>query len=454
MKKNYLFALLLVSCGMAAQTINFSDSAFKTKLLNGNITFDSEQNIPMSIDSNEDSEIQISEAQAITKIIISESNSLVITDLSGIEYFTNLKELYINGQNISLINLTGLGKLESFSVNESHTVSINTSDAYALRYIDCSNNQIISLDLSNNNSLESLIAIHNQLTEIDISNLSYIKFLDCSNNNLTSLNASGLADLKNIRCSDNTLISINLTGLTNLNELYCYNNQLTTLDLTGLNNLYEVVLDNNELSTIDLAFDNNIWYFSATNNALTSIDMTGCSQLYNLYLDNNQLVSLDLSENPQLANISAQNNLLNYINFKNGGNTLQLFLPQDQLYNNPDLGFVCVDENENPNVINYLNENFPDCVVSSDCSLGTNDLTLSDKINIYPNPATILLNIDVKESLSIHSFEVYNIIGRRVLEVQNPNNLTAIDITMLASGTYILKAITNKGAAHVKFIKQ
>ena len=75
---------------MAGQTINFPDPVFKTKLLNGNITFDSEQNTPIIIDTNEDGEIQISEAQVITKILINESNTLAVTDLSGIEYFTNL----------------------------------------------------------------------------------------------------------------------------------------------------------------------------------------------------------------------------------------------------------------------------------------------------------------------------------------------------------------------------
>ena len=104
-----------------------------------------------------------------------------ISDLKGIEYFTNLSSLNI------------------------------------------SNNNLTSVDLSHNTNLEDLYCSNNQLTSLNLSNLSNLEVLDCSNNKLTSLSVTYKSYLKTLNCSNNTLLT----------TLYCYSDDLTTLNVTG-----------------------------------------------------------------------------------------------------------------------------------------------------------------------------------------------------------------------------
>ncbi len=90
-----------------------------------------------------------------------------IADLTGIQDFTALTNIYCNGNNIT-------------SVDFSH----NTN----LILIDMGYNQISSIDLSSNTALETLSASFNQLTDLDVSMLPNFVSLDVSRNHLTSLN--------------------------------------------------------------------------------------------------------------------------------------------------------------------------------------------------------------------------------------------------------------------------
>ena len=103
MKKIYFFILFLFFFnGLSAQVIYFPDAKLKAKLLtaaNGNT-------VPVAsiqyfnpgyptyynkIDTNNDGEIQISEALLIKSLDISNAN---ITDLTVLSYFSNLHTLF------------------------------------------------------------------------------------------------------------------------------------------------------------------------------------------------------------------------------------------------------------------------------------------------------------------------------------------------------------------------
>ena len=92
MKNRLLLLFVLIATFGYAQNVSIPDVNFKTYLV-GNAT----------INTNGDSEIQVSEATAFTSYI--DVNNLSISDLTGIEAFTNLTRLYCQNNNLTSLDL-------------------------------------------------------------------------------------------------------------------------------------------------------------------------------------------------------------------------------------------------------------------------------------------------------------------------------------------------------------
>lgn len=149
MKKNYFLVLVLCFFNvLSAQVINFPDANFKARLL-----------LIPDIDTNNNGEIDLSEALNVKYLNVADAQ---ISNLSGIENFTNLIQL------------------------------------------DCTMNKLTSLDLSNLILLENLNCGYNLLENI-ILGQSKIKNLECYNNKLTSLNLSTFSNLNSLNCNNNAL---------------------------------------------------------------------------------------------------------------------------------------------------------------------------------------------------------------------------------------------------------
>ncbi len=244
MKQTYIFCLLFISLFSNAQIINFPDANFKAKLLAASSyqiiassqTLDLNGNVSSynSIDTNGDSEIQISEALQIKYLKISNSN---ISNLSGIEFFTNLENLQCSNNQISSMNISNL---------------IN------LKYLYCSSNQLTNLNVLSSTNLKEFSCFSNGLTNLNVTGLTNLKNLYCSVNQLTNLNFSGCTNLQNLICSQNQLTNLDFSGLTNLKELNCTYNQLSSLDVSNLTVLNQLTCDNNYLLTHLFIKNNNV----------------------------------------------------------------------------------------------------------------------------------------------------------------------------------------------------
>ena len=81
MKHFYLFFCLIIVCYANGQIINFPDPNFKAKLLQPNVGYD-EFWEPLTIDINNDGEIEQSEALAVYYLSIQIPGN--ITDITGI----------------------------------------------------------------------------------------------------------------------------------------------------------------------------------------------------------------------------------------------------------------------------------------------------------------------------------------------------------------------------------
>ena len=79
----------------------------------------------------------------------------------------------------------------------------------------------------------------------------------------------------------------------------------------------------------------------------------------------------------------------------------------------------------------------------------------ASKFNLYPNPATNIVNINNSENMSVKQIEIYDLAGK-LINTQNFNNEADIQLNIetFTSGTYLLYLHTDEGTAIKKFIKK
>lgn len=95
--------------------------------------------------------------------------------------------------------------------------------------------------------LKTLSCNNNNLQVLDVSKLKSLKKLRCSNCGLTTLNVQGLSNLWELTCTSNNLTSLDLSGL-NVGNLQCAANLLETLDISEQTNLQTLKCDSQKES--------------------------------------------------------------------------------------------------------------------------------------------------------------------------------------------------------------
>lgn len=198
MKK--LLLLLLFGFGISnAQIVNIPDSNLKNYLLNADNTNGiaggggaiGEAGFQwIDIDTNNDNEIQVTEAEAVTFIKVPSyiGSPYAIADLSGLEAFINLTYLDFSSNNVSLINLQPFPLLEYLICYDNQLAEIDLSMVPNLKLLHCASNNITNLDFTGLLALENVNCSSNQLTTLDFHNNPVFYDLGCAMNNLTSIN--------------------------------------------------------------------------------------------------------------------------------------------------------------------------------------------------------------------------------------------------------------------------
>ncbi|MCT4630516.1 T9SS type A sorting domain-containing protein [Winogradskyella sp.] len=226
-----------------AQIINIPDTNFKAKLL------EADSGVPIvygnfpnggsfKLDANGNGEIEVEEALLVGSLNIRNAG---ISDLTGIEYFTNMHELR------------------------------------------CEENQLITLDVSMLFSLVELGVYSNSLTNLNITGLSNLEDLYANDNALSSIDLSGLSSLGDIRLEDNQLLTVDFSDCSNLGYINCDNNLLTSIDVSSIPALYRLRCASNQLETlnvknnheeyfIDFSDNENLQYICADDVQITQIE--------------------------------------------------------------------------------------------------------------------------------------------------------------------------------------
>jgi hypothetical protein len=268
MKKLYtLLLVVLAAFSSTAQIVNIPDANFKAKLLaaSPSSTIASSQSFVgngvnalvtsyNSIDMNGDGEIQVSEAQAIKWLKIPDNS--FISNVTGIEFFTNLEYFYCRNNQIT---------------------DLNISNSSSLKYLNCDVNQLSNLNVSNLTSLKYLTCTFNNLTSLNIYNLTSLTYLNCLSNDLTDISFFNSSNLLHLQCEWNNLINLDVSSLTNLTSFYCNNNT----SLTSLNIKNGIKYHINSNNTIDFSYNPNLEYICVNDSDVSWIQNRATYYQYN-----------------------------------------------------------------------------------------------------------------------------------------------------------------------------
>ncbi|MCX7549415.1 immunoglobulin domain-containing protein [Xanthomarina sp. F2636L] len=285
-----------------------------------------------------------------------------ITDLTGIEGFTNLVSLYASDNSINTID-----------------VSQNT----ALEYLYLANNQLTGLDISNNSNLIRLVANDNAITTLDVTQNVALERLQIENNQISTIDVTNNTALILLYLENNLLTSVDVSQNTSLLNLAVGFNPITSLDITMLPQLPILTTEGTLISSLDLSNNINLkQLWVADNPNLTNIDLSNNPLLFNLGAYNTPIESLDLSNNAITRLYANDMPNLYRLDLSNGNNTnvTDIFLT-----NNPSLVCISVDD------VAYSTANWTDVDVtasfSEDCNgvwtVYTPDENFSDAMSDY-----------------------------------------------------------------------
>ena len=281
-----------------------------------------------------------------------------ISDMTGVQYFTQLKRLDLYSNNLTSINVSANTKLIYLNLGYNKLTSINVESNTVLQELYLQSNQLTTVSVNNHSSLKTLWVRDNTtltgfycwrdaLTSVDVTGCTALQFLKIYNNyNLTSI--YGLADCTNLTWLDvedtsfsdlsavthmtkletllagNTKITslytshsgslknLQVAGDTQLTDLICNSENLTTLKVTGCT----------ALSTLKCYYNDNLTAITglADCKALTYLDCEDCAitelpgvnnmnNLQTLWARNNQLTgTLEVSNKPQLKYLRVRGN--------------------------------------------------------------------------------------------------------------------------------------------------
>jgi hypothetical protein len=252
-----------------------------------------------NFDADHNGKISQAEADAMEAMDI-QGTQLPIYDLTGIEYFHNVKEIQIKSDatqplyvpatsselaltlnipnmnrlditksynlvslnmlcNLSALDVSGNKKLSKLYVCSGiDTIDLHDNTALTDLYLGCPN--LSALDVSSNTELKSLTLIPCKVANVDLSNNSQLRHLDISDINFTKpLNLSAnsqLTFLKMKKCSN--LGDMDLSKNTQLDTLNFTGNNIAKLDLSHNNKLRSLHVDTSDLMTVNAAQCRNI----------------------------------------------------------------------------------------------------------------------------------------------------------------------------------------------------
>ncbi|MFA9389062.1 MAG: BACON domain-containing protein [Prolixibacteraceae bacterium] len=401
----------------------------------------------LSINSNGDAEIQVSEAEAYTGQIYIVSNwdtpdNEKISDLTGVEAFTLIYKLNCNNNLLTTIDVSKNTALTYLDCGSNNITSLDVSNNTLINELYCQSNELTSLDISTNIALTKFDCGSNLLTNIDVSNNLALKELWCYVNSLASLNIGANLSLTHINCRQNELTELDVASNTLLVYLNCAENSISNLDISNNNSLLDVGCWSNQLTSLDISNNLHIERLKCDYNQIASLDLVSHSAFILLECQSNRLKELDVSNNHNLKALFCQNNSLDYLRLDNGNNSnmetvfFRVWRMVSQansgslnITNNPDLSCIQVDDP----AFSETNADWKKDEIASystNCNANGNAMTYVPDDNF--EQALIDLGYDSGElndsipTVNINSVTNLNVDGRRITDLTGIEDFVAL----------------------------
>jgi hypothetical protein len=243
-----------------------------------------------------------------------------VFDLTGLEYFTNLQELFCKGLNIQSIDISALKNLRVFDCTScNYLTTLVTGELEHLESFTISScRNLTGYDLNQlPSTLKTLGIVSSKYESIPFSKFPQLETLYADMNNLTELNLQGNTTIKNIWLSSNKLTSVNLNGCNSLEiVVLSYNSELNNLDLTGCSKIERLYVQNTKINELDVApFVSTLKILNVSRNGFNTLDVSQCTQLSYLECQGNNLTgNFDFSNNPNLSVLRIEENHISSLN--------------------------------------------------------------------------------------------------------------------------------------------
>ena len=195
--------------------------------------FDGDGNLDGDVDTNNDGEIQVGEANAVLGLGITNKN---ILSLIGITSFVNIEDLRCSLNQLTSLDVTQCPNLEYLSCASNQMNNLDVLQNPSLRVLNCMSNDLTVLDVTQNPNLVGLYFNNNQVTAIDVSQNENLKVLFLIGNRINALDILHNIDLEQLDCRNNQLTVLDASQNPNLTFLSCFNNSLVSLNIKNGNN--------------------------------------------------------------------------------------------------------------------------------------------------------------------------------------------------------------------------
>ena len=327
-----------------------------------------------------------------------------------------------DGMNGQILNSDASG-VQSLTVDNQNISDLTGIEAFVdLTQLFCGNNNLTSLNLSSNTALVGLSAYQNQITTtgLNLTGLTLLEQVDLSRNSLNDLDFTPHPALEILYIYENDIDALTIHNNVNLVELSCGDNLITDqLDVSGMTNLEFLSCSNNQLTGVGIILGNHpdLYGIACFGNQISNMDCSGLPSLEELFCGQNQLVALSV---------------------KNGNNTN--FTAFNSI-GNPDLTCIEVDDPAYSSAATATWEKDLGASYSLNCGFVSAEESMNVaavRVKAFPNPTSGKFMLEVSEP-GTHTATVLDAFGRSVYQRTGEAGANTHDLSHLAAGTYSIR---------------
>ncbi|PXY46013.1 T9SS type A sorting domain-containing protein [Flavobacterium hydrophilum] len=412
--------------------------------------------ISLGLDDVADGKAETKNLANIESLNVSNSQ---ISDLTGIQDFEKLTDLYCSSNNLTKLDLSKNIKLKKIDCSWNGLVVLDVSKNPNLNELSCTLNQLTSLNLKNgkNGFLTSLSLSSNyNLNCITVDDVAYantnwsskknssaifttydcnaytiindsnfenklialgidtdgkngvvansaiekITQLDLSNSSIANLKGiEGFKALTTLNCSNNALTLLDLNKNITLTKIECQSNQITDLDIDECVSLTHLNVASNKLNgSFSSYIFKGLKWLSVSNNSITSLSLYENQELETLLCNNNKLTTLSTWQVDKLKDINCSDNQISNLDISKLANLVSLNVSGNKI------GNIELTENIALTSLDVSKNNLTQLVLSKNKALSKLNCSTNKikELNLSLNTVLTDLNCSVNQLVTLN----------------------------------------------------